>query len=249
MLSPERAKRFLLATDYPIDKVVWKHNNAVNVPLGHPSGTGGTTVAIPHGLSFTPFPRMIYSPNNFYERYYAGSAPIFYSDTFSLWLPTAIAEVGADRTNVYVYFNCIDSDQRMWYRVVGLAPENPELVFGNSDPINQSEDAQPFLFNSDHNYQKIYNAGYSDYISNPATNAFSYIHGLGWVPTAHAFLENQSNGIIQEVGHQMGIIVDDHTAPLAATAKIDTNALTVSVDDGTGSGRTFRMHHRVYLDE
>lgn len=158
-------RKFLLNTDYEMDKIIYFKDGNLNV--------GDYNVQIPHGLGFTPLVFGVCSFNSDFSD--PRSIPYSYNTN-----STSIAfNVQADSTNITIgYTNTSGTPAKIYYRLYAFEPSNSTATIA---PTNTS--AKTFVLNTDYNYCKLYKKGISNGDSTIA-------HNLGYVPQVLAWEES-----------------------------------------------------------
>ena len=232
--TPADAKKFLFATDFPIDKVVYKREFSASVPKAN-SMADSQLYTFQHGLPFTPHCIGIYSDDDFDTTYDFGNGPEFNDPTFNSWSMQFGAVVESDSTEVRVRAINWDTTRTFKFRIVGLAPN---VTPSNSTDFKTTR-VDDFLLNTDYNYLKIFDQG-SRTISTNGTQTIS--HGLGYPPSILAFSEY--NGIVRRVSSENYVGIAGPTTRVSTT----DSTLTLEVLDNFVS-IPVTIHYRIYVDE
>lgn len=157
---------FLLNTDYPIDKVIYRSSifsmslAAYDYqPASFAHGNGGI---------FLPLAQWSFSPTFASGVYDIGTSPV--SSGVTLYN----GDVTVDATNInYAFQNNTPSPVVVYFRVVGLA------IPGSDRSVPGTSEYQDLVLNTDNNYLKIVSEGQGD-INN--TQSLTITHGLGYLP-------------------------------------------------------------------
>lgn len=236
-LTPQDARNFLFASDYPVDMVIYKHAESRTLATAGSIG-GSVTFTVPHGLPITPLCIGSYSDDNFVTSYSFGSFPYFYNPTYSQFTQRIAAVVESDATNIYIRAINHDAAREFKFRVVGLAP--PEIPTNTVIPA--TNDADPFLLNTDYNYMKIAEQGK---IAHTDDGSFGFqteivIHGLGYIPTALVFSEYQGRTRLAGAENAIG------SAGIDTFVYLNETSLVIETDPFTAT--TTNFYYKVYLD-
>jgi len=182
---------FLVNSDYPQDKVIFLASGSTS--LG--SYFSAASVNVPHGLTFTPLPRMVWSTSSdFSVCYEAGSGPA--PQNVLRYNLGITGDIYSDATNISINFtNFISTAYTIYYRIFCFAPSNVTV-----DIDSTSSSGDNFILNTDQNYLKLLSSGKVALTSNTVT----VDHNLGYIPQVDAWIEDgsgliyppQSNGSI-----------------------------------------------------
>lgn len=222
--NPATARNFRFTSDYPMDMIIYLKSGSISV-AGFPDA-GTTTFA--HNLPATPLVDMVWSTTPTFDiSYLSGSGPAPQDATRNT--PYGIiAQVSADATNISIgYNNSTDPAVTIYYRIYGF-----EQSDGDDDYEFTASSGDPFVFNTDYNYTKVYDTGIGNTV----------ITNLGYLPQTELFSEDNT-GVISPP--RTGDNALDYTG---STSPIGFMVTTTDVTyDSGGASRT--MHSRVYLDE
>lgn len=234
--DPTTAKDMLFSSDYPIDKVVYRTTQTVNVP----SATflnDNYLFTIPHGLGFRPLLSGVFSDDNFSTYYEFGNPPYAYSTTFALWLERINIVAESDETNIYIRAINFDTTRDIKVKIVGLSPTDSATI---SAPISAGVD--PFTFSTDYNYMKIYSQGIAEVSLISGALITDITHNLGYVPSFRVWSEY--NGAATK---QSGFENLFGVSALDTESYADTTKLRIT--SNSGGGATAKLHYRIYLDD
>lgn len=167
---PVDPRKFLLNTDYEMDKIIY-------FTEGH-TGVTNTPLTISHGLGFAPLIFGVCAFNSDFTD--SRSIPYNYttaSDSISF-------TVEATDTDIQInYSNTAQTPDDFYYRIYAFEPSNSTATV---PPTNSS--AKEFVLNTDYNYCKLFQKG--------ILNGDSTVtHNLGYIPQVLAWSE-ESNIII-----------------------------------------------------
>lgn len=170
-MNPDAARQMLISSDYPMDKVVYRHEDSIDVP----AGTLTDSIDIPHDLTFVPAPILVWSNTpDFSVTYTGGDAQLYSGQIIGSALAGQEYNASATSTNVIInLYNNSGSDQTVYYRVIALAPSSAP----DSSVVPFTENADDFVINTDFNYMKLYNTGR---LTTDPDNEYS--HNLSYTP-------------------------------------------------------------------
>lgn len=233
--SPSAAKNLLFSTDYPIDKVVYKHEFTGSVAKAANQGDSHT-FTIAHGLPFTPHCIGTYSDDGFTTSYDFGSGDIWYDPTFHQYGPRILATVTSDATSIYVEVLNFDTTRTFDFHVVGLVPQDiPDDVYPAATNTGD------FNLNTDYNYMKILASGQQSSSANNITWVIP--HNLGYVPTALVFTKGYGD-VVYLGGAENAMGANDYIF----YAYLDSSNLYMQVVDNFNN-QPMTAYYRIYLDE
>lgn len=236
------ADNFSLNTDYDTDKIIYLEtatatidiNGAASVTLG----SGGTVTYngfgdafFDHGLPYRPL--LLYtwstssdfSVSNTHESIYESLITSVYSRTDTAVTLTGIRPLGGIST---VYF-----------RIYGL--QRPGAT-GDLSPPNESMYANPFKYNSDLNYMKLFREGVTGTLAPGGSETIT--HNLGYRPRVVAWAKNPSTGY--EFYHNLAITDLSSTADSVA---IRVTTSDVVITNQSGSFLSDIVTYKIYLDD
>lgn len=221
-------RNFLLNSDYPLDKVIYRATGSFAIGAGFATASA----TIPHGLSFTPLPVLQWSTtSDFSVVYEAGSGPAP-DDIISNILGIAL-ECTADSNSIDIdASNFNTSSYTIYYRVFCFMPSDVNV---DADPTQDEGDS--FILNTDQNYAKLFDSG-----KLTLATTTTVTHDLGYEPQVFMWIEDGSgiiytpftalNNSSATSGDQQGYKVTD--------TQIEFKELSPSYAFG---------HYRIYADE
>ena len=229
------ARNFLLNSDYPVDKIVYKTEDSASVPANTDDNvSAGITIA--HGLPFTPLPELIWSnssdfsvTSNTWDETYAVS-----SGGGAMPPDGQYYTITADDTNLYIFrYNWGVGAKTLYYRIFCFMPSTASE---DSDIDGTANNASNFILDTDNNYMKVAATGR---LVSGGTE--SYSHGLGFVPRVRYWTET-SGTIGWRVTNQL--IESDPTGTTSTTGLIiDSTDLT-----WLNPNSFDYLHYRLYAD-
>ena len=208
---------FLLTTDYPIDKIIGYTESSFSAPA-----TTSSTYSTPHGITaFTPLAIVKWSTDPSFSTSY---------DEIGVSFNFITLNGATDATNLYLYyFNLTASPVTIYYRVYYFMPSNVDV-----ENEETQSDFDAYVLNTDYNYTKIYEQGFS------ASPAFSVSHDLGYYPQVEAWYILTSNGRTQRLVSGDNSITD--------SPRVRVTTTSVEFLDGTITPVS-GWHYRIYADE
>lgn len=229
-------QKFKFTSDYPVDKVIYRHTDTQTVPHA-PTASDSVTYTYAHGLGFRPLVRGIYSDDGFSTYYEFGNDPYFFDTTFMTYSQRISATAYADATNVYVTVINWDTTRSMSWKVIGLYPADGGTL---AAPTNTGGDSK-FLFNSDYNYLKLID----DSVTTLTTSGAGFqnvtvTHSLGYAPMFMAWTE--FGGYTRPVGTENAVGVTS----VGANAYATTTQAVVELE--TYIPVAMKVHFKVYAD-
>ena len=226
MPSPAAAKKMLLSSDYPLDKVVYLHTDS------HDVTSGDYTVA--HGLPFTPLIKVVWSTSpTFATTYGVGDGPLSTNPSFP-FLPQLVSAY-ADSSDIGLTFGNPGSVTNVYLRFYGFMPSDVDV-----DASFTSASGDLFAFNTDYNYTKLYLAGVTA-SSTVAGSTESVTHDLGYYPQTEVWYTK---------GGKMYCLAQNtllDNSPVSESVEITTTSITMKRDVLLSGSETF--HYRIYVDE
>lgn len=237
MPDPTTAKDFILNSDYPPEKVVYKRSGTVSVNA-HATHANAQMWTFPHGLGFAPLCRGAYKWNTSFEplthwvelgtTYYLSAAPMFLCAAYS------------DDTNVYLYiWNQSGASTTISYRIVGFTDP---AISASVEPLPSLGGSM--LFDTDKNYLKVVGSGAVDIPINSSSTIHTINHGLGYIPNCYAWVLSpstnywgavQTENFIGNTGFVSSLVVS------STQLKIDFFAFMTA--------GTARFVYRIFADE
>jgi hypothetical protein len=215
-----KAKSFLLNTDFPLDKIIFKTEGSFVI-----NSFDFVDKMIPHGFTFGILPLGTWSTDpNFTTSYDFGSGPLGGS-------PFAINNgISSDATRILVSTtNNTNAPVTFYYRIYAFLPADKDVVTPST--ANQ---ADTFAFSTDYNYSKLFiNQIYTQPAG--AGGIQNVIHNLGYRPQVLCWQERNgeiSPTVVADLG--IGIFYCIVTA----------TSIQLTFD----SNPNMRIHLRVYLD-
>jgi len=231
--NPASAKLMNVDTDYPLDKIVYRHEGSFSIGSYY---SVVTVPAIAHGLTFTPLVSMRWSTTpDFAVSYELGGSPI--PDDFSRADYGIFVSLEADATNVYLEMvNFMNSGYTIYYEIFGFEPTN----HNDEAPFTVAGDTN-MIFNGENNYTKLYLADRVPVSVVPNTptvinhNLGDIIQVLGW--------EELSSGRIVPIVYNS--ISDASTFGINFGFVVTDNQLLIYPYFNTAT----HAHYRIYIDE
>lgn len=167
-------RNFLLNTDFPIDKIIYKDSGSFSATSDIIVGGGlGTIHNVAHGLGFMPL-----IVGNF------STSPDFLTtnEIFMPIYPEANGIYGITNSSTTEYsvqvMNYSPNTVTVYYRVYGFMPSNVAET-----AVPTSALADNFVLNTDYNYSKLY---YNDVLPDVTTTTIT--HNLGYRPQVMAWM-------------------------------------------------------------
>lgn len=228
------ATKFLLHSDYPNDKLVYKGQGNIVVPA-FTSGTTGEA----HGLPYTPLVYGSFSLSADYSSLYLpNSGPLSAAPLTSGVVFDATVIVYADATRVlYDVYNYTASPVTFYVSTHGMQPASSTA---NSPSISSRD---RFKFSSDYNTVKILKSGYFDQAAGSGSPVTVNIpHNLGSDAQYMAWIELSGLGIILPSTYGDAGLYQSSDVSIA----IDASNLMFYF---SGSNPAYRLHYRIYLDQ
>lgn len=219
-------RNFLVNSDYPLDKVVYRTTGSFSLATYFDS----KTTTIPHGLPFTPLVSMSWSTtSDFSVCYEAGSGPAP-TDSTRHYLGIT-GDVYADATNIVINSsNFISSATTIYYRIFAFAPSTY-----TSDVSSTQDTGDNFVLNTDYNYTKLLTSGKLTLASTDTVT-----HSLGYIPQVQTWVE-AADGKVYPPQSNMTLYY-----PGTAEVGVKTTTTTL-VFSGLAAGYTYG-HYRIYMD-
>lgn len=173
MASPDN---FLLNSDYPVDKIVYKISGSFSATGG---GGLGTLSQFNHNLGFRPLIIGTWSTDSNFSTSREGG---FFS--FEGTDPDTIyTQFYSNDTQISIStFNPTVPTVTIYYRIYGFMPSNI-----NADAAFTASLADKFQLNTDYNYTKLYLSGITT-----AAATTTITHNLGYRPQVMAWLKDAS---------------------------------------------------------
>jgi len=223
--NPATARNFRFTSDYPMDMIIYLKSGSFAV-AGYPDGG---TVSFAHNLPATPLVNMVWSLSSTFDIcYLSGSGPPPQDAT--RFTPFGVsADVSADATNISIaYNNSTDPAITIYYRIYGF-----EQSDGEDDYEFTASSGDPFVFNTDYNYTKLFEN----------TTGSPIITTLNYLPQTELFSEDGSGNIGPPPTNGSNTL--NQTGATSAIGFLVTTS-TVTLDTG---GAPETLHSRIYLDE
>jgi hypothetical protein len=222
------ARNFLVNSDFPLDKVIYRATGSF--ALGAYFST--VSVAVPHGLSFTPLPVIQWSTSSdFSVVYEAGSGPA--PEDIILNILGVAVTCTADGTNIDIdATNFKSTALTIYYRIFCFMPSNV-----NVDADSTQDTGDNFVLNTDQNYTKLFDSGV---LSLSTTTTVT--HGLGYIPQVFMWIEDGS-GIIYTpftALNNSSVVSADQQGYKITDTQIEFKELSPSYALG---------HYRIYVDD
>lgn len=225
----QKAKNFLLTTDFPLDKVIYLNSGSVTINFP----TAGQQIVIPHNLPFTPLVSGSWALNPTFSTLYEYGSGTFPSNDIGSSVFNISMDIKADTTNITILpTNVSGSSFILYYRVFGLQPSD-----NNSDLLPTASSGDNFVLNTDYNYTKLY---LNDVILNATTGTYTVLHNLGYLPQVMAWVEDTGYTIpidVSEAPDTFGIYV---------TCIVNTTSIQFIVPAFLTIDR---IDYRLYIDE
>jgi hypothetical protein len=175
-------RNFLLNGDYPIDKVIYLKEGSF---LKQSDGIGGIESAVfhefNHELSFAPLISGTWS----FDSDFNHSRDFFLPGSYiinSQWL-------SCESTNEKIIFDFRDwvansPSVPVYYRIYGFLPSDASIETALT--ATSSVSTNKFIFNTDFNYSKLFQAGH---FTVPSDGRATHRHGLGFIPQVELWEE------------------------------------------------------------
>jgi len=221
------AQNFLTTTDYPLDKCVW-------IGSATHSFAGGTSVVIPHPLSFTPLIKVVWSTTPTFSTTYGVGDGVISSSTTTPFQPE-LTSAAANSSSVLLEYGNPGSVTTAYIRVYAFMPSNI-----NVDSPYTSSDADLFVYNSDYNYSKLYMADLTA-SSSVASSTEVVNHNLGYYPQCEIWYEKASTIYTVKSTFIFNGSVTNEAFIMTPTT------LTMVRDSFLSTPE--RFHYRIYLDK
>ena len=217
----------LIDSRYPLDKVIFLASGSTS--LG--SYFSAASVNVPHGLTFTPLPRMVWSTTpDFSVCYEAGSGPA--PQSVLRWNLGITGDLYANSTNIRLDFtNFISTSYTIYYRVFCFAPSDITIDIDSTSSL-----ADNFILNSQQNYLKLLSSGKIALTSNTVT----VDHNLGYIPQVDAWTEATTGEIYPPQSNGSTLYPGFGTTGYVVT--------TTQLIFYGYSSRSFG-HYRIYIDK
>lgn len=242
----QRAKDFLLTTDFPLDKVTFLRTGSVT--LNNTPGTSTSSFSINHGLPFTPLVMGNWSlSSDFSTTYeynsgpfpYTGAGPGIFSRVLAFGPPFATPVGGANSTNILVNYINTSSAVTAYYRMYAFMPDG----LADLDVASTAAASDDFIINTDYNYTKLYMSGTIPVPSLP--NSFTINHNLGYRPQVNVWMRDISDNRTYPLEFQ----INDAIYPppsLEITVSVTTSAVVIYLPS---TADVSDVYYRIYLDE
>lgn len=228
-MGAQNARKFLLHTGYPLDKIIYLKPQTIVVPANSNVDTD-----IPHGLGFTPLVKGRWSrDSNFSISYNISGGPYL-----SAGLLLAATVISADEVKVYLSTtNNTNASITIYYHIWGFVPSNALDSVVNT---HTASSADSFVLNTDYNYTKLLDRGVIS--ATTGTHAYPVYHSLGYYPQIEAWID---------IGGRVSPIVFNNITTHIAEfdtirTTIDDEKLLFEVIDVLTA---FNFHYRIYVDE
>lgn len=194
-------RRFLLNTEYPVDKIVYLKEGSF-IASGASNGPESASFhSFQHGLPFTPLLDGNWSFDADFTR------------TFELFHPLAGFLPGRQFMRCYADATKVEFDFRNWsmtnrpdfrvyYRVYGFMP--PDVSMETATDPTSSQSSNKFIFNTEQNYSKLFITG-SIVIGSDGRGVIN--HNLGYLPQVD--LWEVSDGQIYKMSVGYGVRVTE----------------------------------------
>lgn len=172
---------FNLATDFPLDKVIYSRQDSLPMP------TGVDVVSIAHGLPCIPLVFGNWSTDSQFDtayNYNGGTIPAPIGFLYGLSI-----NIGADSTNIYLTrINATGGATTIYYRIYAFEPADStvDLAFTGSE-------LDSFVINTDYNYTKLF---INDSVAVPSSAPITIDHNLGYYPQVMAWQRDKYSGWI-----------------------------------------------------
>lgn len=219
---------FLLNTDYELDKIIlFKEGRLM------PSND---VTHIPHELPFLP---LLFGICAFSDDYSDARALPFFDGINYVGTPTPIASydvqftTATDGSQIELIYKNTNTSQPINYRIFGFEPTDSNAKVGPTKKY-----AKTFLFNTNHNYLKLYKKGIVN-----AGATLEITHNFGYIPQMLAW-------------ETWGNLNPEYVVPITEQADYDTYGITVDnnhvrfdMTNYTGLLANAKIHYRIYYDE
>lgn len=216
------SRKFILNTDYPLDKIVFMYSGSQTVNNNTYSGT----ITIMHNLGFRPLAKMQWSNTSDFDITNEHGDNQYFTNIFSTQEGQDYSVTSTDTTVSISLYNTSGSNKTLYYRIYCFAPSDisEETVIAGT-----SSSADKFVISTDYNYMKLAFEGYLTAASP------TFTHNLGYVPRVL-------------IWQRTGSITDDYTysieAPSYQAGVHVTSTQLVSLNQYVD-----RIHYRIYADE
>lgn len=218
----QNAEKFLLTTDYSLDKIIWMNTGSLSIPANN-----FIDLNIPHGLSFMPLPLGSWSTSSDFSVSYEINTGPLGGTPF-----TINTGLSANGTNVILHTtNNTGSAVTVFYRLYAFMPSDQ-----NQDAPFTSSVSSKFLLNTDRNYTKLFMANILTQGAVGGTPVSQTVnHNLGFYPQLAAW---------QEVSGTVGPLVFSTINGDGLRAEV-TPTSVIFTFQGTAASR---VHYRIYAD-
>lgn len=224
----QKAKNFLLTTDFPLDKVIYLQSGSDTIPFP----TAGYVVTIAHGLPFIPLVSGSWSLTSDFSLLYEYGSGTFPSSNIGASNFDQSMTISADSVNVYITpINVSGSSFTLYYRIFAFEPSD-----SNEDLEPTASAGDDFVLNTDYNYTKLY---LNDVILSPAVGTEVILHNLGYEPQVMAWVNDA--GITKPID-----VSEAPTLGTYVTAVVTDTTLEFIIPVGLAPER---IDYRLYLDD
>lgn len=231
MTSIASQRQLILSSDTPVDKAIWMDESSFVI-----AGYDVITHSVPHGLTFMPLLKAVYSTTpDFSIAYEMFSGPIntdpLILDPFQFY-----TDCGATTTHAELFIaNYTASSTTIYVRFYGYMPTTH-----NEDVGFTAATADPYVINSDNNYTKLFMSGVTPLLSTPLSTSTVY-HNLGYYPQIEGWSERDGKTYIISYTYVFGGS-SEYSCMAVYTDRVVFNTSSFMTSDE-------RFHYRIYLDE
>lgn len=220
-------KKFLINTDYPLDKVVYMKSGSFSI-----SGVGDTTTNISHGLSFIPLVCGQWSFNSNFSTCYE-----FYSGTIPSQNPALLFDVTVEiiATSSQITLTTRKSSSgsaTVYYRIFAFQPSDSNVSISNL-----ASSSNDLVLSSDYNYLKL---STSNYFTMGTDTSKTITHSLGYRPRVLAW------AYWNTLGYMFPITLWSDSSGTIVGLRVTTSSLVFTNPNGYSIGK---VYYRIYLDE
>lgn len=201
---PANANKFLLNTDYPIDKVSGTLTGSFTV-----ASAASAFPEINHGLGYAPLYFLKWSLTPNFDTSY---------DEMGVTFNFVQNSAQVDATKLYMFaLNLTGATVTIYYRVVFFAPTDID-----PDIAGTQASLDKFALNTDYNYTKIFSEGVT------AGGSATIEHGLGYYPQVELWYSRQSDGRMVHIVANDATYTDVPRAIITPTQLILQNGSLIS---------------------
>lgn len=219
-------RKFLLDSDYPMDKIIYMTSGSVSVPNTTSAFPG---ITIPHGLPFTPLAILQWSNTSDFAITNEYRDADYVSTVFTTFAGQYYS-VYANATNIYIdKYNLSGATKTLYYRVFCFQPSDASETSVVPSTENQGS---KFILNTDYNYMKLFYAGILTTVAN------TYTHNLGYVPRVQIWEQTGTTTSRNILGQEISIAAQSSGVHITDTQIVWLNPSTYD-----------KIYYRIYVDE